>query len=77
MTGAVAHARASFGRQPGEGRGGIKTELRRMLDRGEFDSYLQPRSQQQVLEGMLRLAIRPNPRPRPESWTDAPAPRYG
>ena len=53
----------------GEGRGGIKWELRRMLERGQFNTYTQG---SELLEGMMRLRLRPNPKPRSESWSPPP-----
>lgn len=54
----------------GEGRGGIKWELRRMLDRGQFDEYV---SGAEALEASIRFLVRPNPRQRPERWSDLPS----
>ncbi|MHB8509328.1 MAG: hypothetical protein ACYDGR_11865 [Candidatus Dormibacteria bacterium] len=56
----------------GEGRGGIKWELRRMLDEGRFDEFCRSRQDHQLLEGMLRLMLRNNPQPRSESWSAMP-----
>ena len=53
----------------GEGRGAIKWELRAMLERGEFDALV---DSSEMMEASLRLALKPNPRPRPERWTDPP-----
>lgn len=55
--------------QPGEGRGGIKWELRRMIDRGQFDTWV---SGADVMESGVRFHIRNNPRQRSEHWTDLP-----
>ncbi len=60
--------------EAGGGRGGIKWELRRMLDRGQFDAYCRNRNEHALLEGMMRLAIKPNPQPQGERWTDPPKP---
>jgi len=57
--------------EAGEGRGGIKWALRRMLDRGQFKAYV---GRHELLEGMMRLHLRPNPRPRREEWSEPPAP---
>jgi hypothetical protein len=54
----------------GEGRGGIKWGLRGMLDRGEFNALV---ASSQVMEGRLRLELKPNPRPRAERWTAPPS----
>jgi hypothetical protein len=56
----------------GEGRGGIKWELRRMLAGGQFKAYV---DRHELMEGMMRLHLRPNPRPRREEWSEPPAPR--
>jgi len=53
----------------GQGRGAIKWELRRMHERGQFNVFS---SAVEMLEGMMRLRLRSNPRPRPESWSEAP-----
>jgi hypothetical protein len=58
-------------------RGGIKWELRRMLERGEFDSWCRSHHEHALLEGMMRLALRPNPTQRGEEWTPMPPPRRG
>ena len=55
---------------PGEGRGAIKWELRRMLEGGEFAEV----AGSELMEGLMRLQLKPNPRPRPERWS-APPPR--
>jgi len=60
----------------GEGRGGIKWELRRMLEQGQFDVFCRARHEHALMEGMMRLALRPNPQPRSEEWTPPPAPRH-
>jgi hypothetical protein len=55
----------------GAGRGAIKWELRAMLERGEFDGFV---DSSEVLEASLRLGLKPNPRPRAERWTEPPPP---
>jgi hypothetical protein len=59
---------------PGEGRGGIKWELRRMIDRGQFDTWV---SGADVMEGSVHFRLRNNPRMRSERWTDLTPPRRG
>jgi hypothetical protein len=54
---------------PGEGRGGIKWELRRMIDRGQFDAWA---DSAEVMEGSVRFRMRKNPRMRSERWTELP-----
>jgi hypothetical protein len=56
----------------GEGRGGIKWGLRGMLERGEFNAQV---ASSQVMEGSLRLELKPNPKPRAERWTPPPSAR--
>ena len=56
----------------GEGRGGIKWGLRGMLERGEFNALV---ASSQVMEGSLRLELKPNPKPRAERWTPPPSAR--
>ena len=58
----------------GDGRGAIKWELRAMLDRGEFNSWV---TSAEKMEGSLRLRLRANPRPRPERWSPPPPPSRG
>jgi hypothetical protein len=62
--------------EAGGGRGGIKWELRRMLERGQFDGFCRGRGEHAQMEGMLRLALRPNPQPRPEEWSPPPPARH-
>ncbi|MEA2646961.1 MAG: hypothetical protein QOE92_2044, partial [Chloroflexota bacterium] len=52
--------------QPGEGRGGIKWELRRMADRGAFNGLCATIDQ---MPGSITFTIRANPRQRSERWT--------
>ena len=59
---------------PGEGRGGIKWELRRMVDRGQFDTWV---TGAEALEASIRFQVRNNPRQRPERWSDLPPPGRG
>ena len=58
--------------EPGEGRGGIKWELRRMFERGQFDAFCR-RQDSHLLEGSVRLVLRANPQPRSERWPELPA----
>jgi hypothetical protein len=55
----------------GEGRGGIKWELRRMFDRGQFDAFCR-RQDSHLMEGTMQLALRANPQPRAERWPAMP-----
>ena len=57
--------------RPGEGRGAIKWELRRMLEAGELGANV---ASSELMEGLMRLSLKPNPRPRPERW-GAPPPK--
>ena len=58
--------------QGGEGqRGGIKWELRRMLDHGQFDAFCR-RQDSHAMEGSIVLALRANPQPRSERWPAMP-----
>jgi hypothetical protein len=54
----------------GEGRGGIKWGLRGMLERGEFNALV---ASSHLMEGSLRLELKPNPQPRAERWTAPPS----
>jgi hypothetical protein len=56
----------------GDGRGGIKWGLRGMLERGEFNALV---ASSQVMEGSLRLELKPNSQPRAERWTPLPSGR--
>jgi hypothetical protein len=60
--------------QAGEGRGGIKWELRRMVDRGQFQAWT---SAVDLLEGSIRFRLRNNPRQQSEHWTEFPPPGRG
>jgi hypothetical protein len=62
--------------EPGAGRGGIKWKLRTMLDHGQFDAFCRGRGEHQVMEGMVRLALRPNPQARGEAWSSPPPRRH-
>ena len=55
--------------EPGEGRGGIKWELRRMIRGGHFDTWTDTVD---VMEGGVRFLIRNNPRQRREHWSPLP-----
>ncbi|MFN2465503.1 MAG: hypothetical protein ABR598_04475 [Candidatus Dormibacteria bacterium] len=55
----------------GEGRGGIKWELRRMFDHGQFDAFCR-RQDSHLMEGSITLALRANPQPRSERWPTMP-----
>jgi len=57
--------------RPGEGRGAIKWELRRMLEAKELGEHV---VSSELMEGLMRLKLKPNPRPRPERWS-APPPK--
>ncbi len=55
----------------GEGRGGIKWELRRMFERGQFDAFSR-RQDSHLMDGSMTLALRANPQPRSERWPQMP-----
>jgi hypothetical protein len=57
--------------QGGQGRGGIKWELRGMFDRGQFDPFCR-RQDSHLMEGSMMLALRANPQPRSERWPQMP-----
>ena len=59
---------------PGEGRGGIKWELRRMVDHGAFGPYC---AAVEPMSGSISFVLRPNPRQRAERWSNLPPPRRG
>src|SRR5579859_4009691 len=69
------HGAADVARPSAEGRGGIKWDLRAMLERGEFDAYC-IRSESWPKERSLNLRLRPNGRPRSESWSPEPGRAY-
>jgi len=56
---------------PGEGRGGIKWELRRMFEQGQFDPFSR-RQDSHLMDGSIVLALRNNPQPRAERWPAKP-----
>lgn len=66
------HGAASVHHSPGaDGRGRIKWELRTMLDGGAFDRWAR-RDRSWPKAASLIVALKPNPRPRPERWSPAP-----
>jgi hypothetical protein len=66
------HGAAGVEERPAmEGRGRIKWELRTLLDSGRFDRWAS-RERSWPKAASLLVALRPNPRPRPERWSPAP-----
>jgi hypothetical protein len=58
-----------------EGRGRIKSELRRMFDGGRFDQWAD-RSRSWPKAASLVLALKPNPRPSRAHWSAPPRRRH-
>ncbi|HEV2952676.1 MAG TPA: hypothetical protein VG015_01120 [Candidatus Dormibacteraeota bacterium] len=67
----LIHGSANVTAPPAGKRGGIKWELRQMLEEGSFDGYCE-RDLCWERAGSLQLRLKPNGRPRPESWSPAP-----
>jgi hypothetical protein len=68
------HGAANVQERPEEGRGQIKWALRELLDGGRLDAWAD-RRQSWPRAASLVIALRRNPRPRPETWSPAPARR--
>jgi hypothetical protein len=58
------------------GRGRIKWELRRLLERGDLDRWGR-REDSWPRASSLVVALRRNPRPRREAWSPAPPAAHG
>lgn len=71
----LVHGAADVHSPVEEGRGGIKWELREMLDHGIFDPYC-VREESWPRGGSLHLKLKRNGRPRAESWEPAPRRAY-
>ena len=65
------HGAADVQEPVADGRGRIKWELRRLLDRGELDAWCR-RDDSWPRASSLVVALRRNPRPRRETWSPAP-----
>ncbi len=70
------HGAGNVGEHVDEGRGRIKWELRRLLERGALDEWCDRRSSWPKSASLV-VALRRNPRPQPESWSPAPRRAYG
>jgi hypothetical protein len=71
----LVHGAASVTTPVEEGRGRIKSELRRMFETGRFDAWAD-RSRSWPKAGSLVLALRANPRPLRERWSQPPRRRH-
>jgi hypothetical protein len=71
----LIHGAASVETPVEEGRGRIKTELRRIFEGGGFDNWVD-RSRSWPKAASLLLALKPNPRPARERWSGAPRRRH-
>ena len=71
----LIHGAGSVSTPIEEGRGRIKTELRRMYEAGRFDGWID-RSRSWPKAASLLLALKPNPRPVRERWSGAPHRRH-
>jgi hypothetical protein len=71
----LIHGSAAVETPVDEGRGRIKTELRRMFEGGGFDRWVN-RSRSWPKAASLMLALKPNPRPSRERWSGAPRRRH-
>ena len=65
------HGAADVARPTADGRGRIKWALRELVDGGRLDRWCR-RDAAWPRASSLVLALRPNPRPRRESWSAAP-----
>ena len=54
-----------------DGRGRIKWELRRLLESGALDAWVDP-ARSWPKSGSLVMALRANPRPHPTGWSPEP-----
>ena len=66
------HGAADVRERPAEGRGQIKWALRDLLDGGRLDEWCSRRDSW-PRQSSLVLALRRNPRPRPDYWSPPPA----
>jgi len=71
----LIHGSASVSTPVDEGRGRIKTELRRLFESGRFDAWAD-RSRSWPKAASLLLALKRNPRPLRERWTGPPRRRH-
>ena len=67
----LVHGAADVQHPVENGRGRIKWGLRELLDSGQLDHWIN-REGSWPRAGSLVLALRRNPRPRPERWSAAP-----
>lgn len=65
------HGSADVHERVDEGRGRIKWGLRDLLERGSLDTWARPGDSWPKAASLI-VALRRNPRPRPESWGPAP-----
>jgi hypothetical protein len=65
------HGAADVQERVEDGRGRIKWDLRELLDGGQLDRWVS-RERSWPKAGSLVMALKRNPRPRPERWTAAP-----
>jgi hypothetical protein len=71
----LLHGSASVMTPVDEGRGRIKSELRRMFESGRFDAWVD-RSRSWPKAASLIVALKPNPRPLPVRWSPPPPRRH-
>jgi hypothetical protein len=71
----LVHGSASVTTPVDEGRGRIKSELRRMFDAGRFDAWAD-RSRSWPKASSLLLTLRANPRPARDRWSAEPRRRH-
>jgi hypothetical protein len=70
------HGAANVQEPVEDGRGRIKWGLRELLDSGRLDRWVN-RERSWPKAGSLVVALRRNPRPRPERWSAAPSRAHG
>jgi predicted DNA-binding protein len=72
----LLHGAADVLEPVANGRGRIKWELRRLLERGELDRWSR-REDSWPRASSLVVALKRNPRPRREAWTAPPRAAHG
>ena len=71
----LVHGAASVTEPVEQGRGRIKSELRRLFDAGRFDAWTD-RSRSWPKAGSLLLVLKPNPRAVRDRWSSEPPRRH-
>lgn len=72
----LIHGAADVAEPVEEGRGRIKWELRRLVEGGSLDRFIQS-DRSWLKDASIVLKLRPNPRARRNSWSNEPPRAYG